>query len=129
ASRGIDVVVVERSPEEMSHRDPVALISTKLLHVIGQGEFDIVHLHDAWGYGARLVARWRQAASPKSTRDIVTAHGPIDWHAAGNRFPKTEFEIRGGHLERIQAAGADYLVGPSALIVNWLGSAGYRHRE
>jgi glycosyltransferase involved in cell wall biosynthesis len=125
AARGIEVIVLERSKADASKPDPGAIVGAGLLQLFRARQFDLLHLHDAWGYGSAVVEAFRQGRG-YSTRTVVTAHGPMEWYNAGNNLPNSELQLRNAHRERLQIAGADYLIGPSELIISWLSKSGYR---
>jgi len=119
-SRGIEVLSL--MPARQWEWDD----GTRLLRLLADRRFDIIHLSDAGGLGVMATAARRQGLAFDSSRFVVTAHGPTDWHNRGNDLRWSESEIRQAHAERRQAEYADAIVAPNSAMARWMESAGYR---
>jgi glycosyltransferase involved in cell wall biosynthesis len=119
-SRGVEVLVIKRSTEERGSGNAGSMIAAKLLELLEKRRFDIVHLHDAFGYGVLSLAAKRQGHALQSTHFVVTAHGSTHWHERGNQLLRSESGTFNAHAERMQMEWADAVIAPSAYIWQWL---------
>jgi glycosyltransferase involved in cell wall biosynthesis len=121
-ARGIEVVIIERT----GRPDTFTSTGSKLLTLLEQRKFDLVHFADVGGYGALCLAAKRQGHGLHCTRFIVTVHGPADWHRRGNDLRRSEWDLRCAHAERMQIETAEELIVLSNPILTWLGTSQYR---
>lgn len=88
--------------------------------------YDYIHFHDYKGLGCFAVDAKRQGLALRDCVLVVQLHGPTRWTIEANRaFFTHEDQLKIDRLERIAIAGADYVVSPSAYLVEWLREAGY----
>jgi glycosyltransferase involved in cell wall biosynthesis len=126
ASRGVDIIGIDRS--ELGPTTPRTAwpLSERLMQVLADRHFDIVHLSDAEALGLLPTAARRQGHAFQQTCFIATAHGTSEWHNRGNILPREERELAVGHAERLQIEQADAVISPSRAMIGWLQGHGFR---
>lgn len=88
--------------------------------------YDFIHFHDYKGLGFFSVAAKRQGLAFQETTLVVQAHGPTRWAIEANGgFFTHEDQLKIDYLEKKSLEYADFIVSPSAYLVQWMQSNGY----
>lgn len=121
---GVKVRFLDRS--EVVAPDYVA-DSWRVYRTLAAGSYDAIVLQDWQGLGAISGLAKKAGLAFGSTRLIHHVHGPTEWLLEANRsvdLPPRDAAT--AHLERLSAEYADHVVGPSAHLVGWMESHGWR---
>lgn len=95
-------------------------------HLLESRAYDYIHFHDYKGLGFFSVKAKKQGQAFLDTALVVQLHGPTRWTMEANgAFFVHEDQIRIDFLERGSIADADYVVSPSAYLIQWLRDYGY----
>lgn len=88
--------------------------------------YDFIHFHDYKGLGFFSTAAKRQGLAFQETKLVVQAHGPTRWAIEANGgFFTHEDQLKIDYLEKKSLEYADFVVSPSAYLVQWMQSNGY----
>ncbi|ALN92793.1 glycosyl transferases group 1 family protein [Lysobacter gummosus] len=83
--------------------------------------YDFIHFHDYKGLGFFCVNAKKQGLAFETSLLVVQLHGPTRWTIEANKtFFVHEDQLKIDHLERVSIRNADYVVSPSAYLVQWL---------
>ncbi|WP_447938795.1 glycosyltransferase [Pseudoxanthomonas mexicana] len=95
-------------------------------HLQNSRTYDYIHFHDYKGLGFFSVKAKKQGQAFLKTALVVQLHGPTRWTMEANgAFFVHEDQIKIDFLERGSIADADYVVSPSAYLIEWLRDYGY----
>lgn len=95
-------------------------------HLAGAREYDFIHFHDYKGLGFFSMKAKKQGQAFGATTLVVQLHGPTRWTIEANgAFFVHEDQIKIDFLEQSSIADADYVVSPSAYLIDWLREHGY----
>lgn len=96
-------------------------------HLEAARRYDCIHFHDYKGLGYFSINAKRQGLALRDSSLVVQLHGPTRWTIEANRaFFTHEDQLKIDHLERGSIAGADYVVSPSAYLIDWLRTQGFQ---
>jgi glycosyltransferase involved in cell wall biosynthesis len=96
-------------------------------HLAGARQYDFVHFHDYKGLGFFSMKAKKQGRAFGTTTLVVQLHGPTRWTIEANgAFFVHEDQIKIDFLERSSIAEADYVVSPSAYLIEWLRDHDYQ---
>jgi glycosyltransferase involved in cell wall biosynthesis len=90
-------------------------------HLEQAKRYHFIHFHDYKGLGFFSINAKRQGLALASSLLVVQLHGPTRWTIEANKaFFVHEDQLKIDHLERVCIANADYVISPSAYLVQWL---------
>lgn len=90
-------------------------------HLEAARRYECIHFHDYKGLGYFSIQAKRQGLALRDSTLVVQLHGPTRWTIEANRaFFTHEDQLKIDHLERGAIAGADYVISPSAYLIDWL---------
>lgn len=95
-------------------------------HLLDARSYDYIHFHDYKGLGFFSVKAKKQGQAFAETALVVQLHGPTRWTMEANgAFFVHEDQMKIDFLERGSIADADFVVSPSAYLIQWLRDKGY----
>jgi glycosyltransferase involved in cell wall biosynthesis len=125
-SRGVTVEFLP-PPEPALEAGPFSALSWRVQRWLRGRRFEIVHFADWTGLGFWATAAKRQGLAFANTCLVVGLHGPTRWTRDLNRQSldgPDDLEI--DFLERRAAEQADLVISPSAYLLDWIQTAGWR---
>eukprot|EP01113_Clastostelium_recurvatum_P038463 TRINITY_DN5767_c0_g1_i2.p1 TRINITY_DN5767_c0_g1~~TRINITY_DN5767_c0_g1_i2.p1 ORF type:complete len:792 (-),score=184.39 TRINITY_DN5767_c0_g1_i2:1225-3600(-) len=91
-----------------------------------QPSFHIVHMHDYLGFAYYPLLVKRQGLLFQSTMFVVGAHGSMAWAMfANNKWIHRSEDLEVVFLERQSMELADYVISPSAYLLDWMRDEGW----
>lgn len=95
-----------------------------------QIQYSVVHFHDYKGLGYFTAAAKRFGLLDQRIQLVVQAHGSTRWALEANAaFFTHEDQLKIDFMEKRSLEWADWVVSPSAYLVDWMRSQGYRLPE
>jgi glycosyltransferase involved in cell wall biosynthesis len=123
---GREGITLERLRRERPFTPTFAADSAHAYHQLRDRPFDLIVFQDWLGLGQMSMAAKRCGLAFGGTRLVHIVHGPTQWLWEANRQLELSSEAVGvARLERLAAANADTVVGPSRYLVEWMAATGW----
>ncbi|MDW8284411.1 MAG: glycosyltransferase [Myxococcales bacterium] len=124
--RGIALVLLPE-PSLCYDANPEVVRSYEAYRWLRERSFDVVHFHDWRGLAFYSVLARHQGLAFAETLLCVTTHSPVLWHKLHNLEAVDRLcDLEVDHLERQSVELADVVISPSAYMLGWLQSQGWR---
>jgi GT2 family glycosyltransferase/glycosyltransferase involved in cell wall biosynthesis len=120
--------VVVTVPPRIARVQPSFLATTaRVLEYLRTQEPEIAIFQDWQGLGFASFRAKQLGLALQGSALGLYCHGSTDWVAEANRrFPTTLPELGYRAMERISAETADFVVSPSAYLIDWMRTQGWR---
>ncbi|MGP5634785.1 glycosyltransferase [Corynebacterium casei] len=114
---------------KFSYSDSLAARSLAVYSYLVDSEknYDFIHFHEYHGIGYFVARAKRQGIAFTETQLVVQCHGSVEWALECNaQLPSDDEHLQVIHMEKESIAAADILVSPSAYLIEWMKSHGYK---
>lgn len=126
---GIDFVEVLNDPPASSRwPEAWAMRLSEKLHPLLAG-YDVAYFQD-WANGAFHSVRVKRFSNEPAPICVTVLHGASNWVRIGNRqYPKIPDDLHLDFVERYAAQHSDYVISPSAYMLDWVQREGWTFRR